>query len=64
MSYPAKFFEDNISRVSSSTSPLDYNLNQGLLAMVRQLENQNRDLHSKLDSVLYKLNELEHLARR
>ena len=45
----AKFFEDNIKlHVSAHDDPAMYNLNQGLLMLVRELDSELEQLHAKV----------------
>lgn len=55
-----KFFTDNLTRLSPQVDPLSYNLNQGLLAMAKQLVLIERALASQKNE----LASLESLVRR
>lgn len=59
MTSVTKFFEDNINYLDSQKDPVQWNLNQGLLALAKQIQRIENDQNS----VAREVKSLDHFVR-
>jgi hypothetical protein len=59
-----KFFEDNtMNHLNSHSKPAEWNLNAGLLALVKDLDTELRKLHREIGEIKNELHNVAHDVR-